>query len=417
MRFIYPTAVTDDSLVSSTVPENDHAEWSGSATYAVGTRVIKTATHRVYESLADSNTGNDPESSPLQWANAGATNRWAMFDSAVGSRTEAFGSLVVVLALGVETDGLGILDVLADTITVEMREAGTVIYSRTVTTADPAVPEASVLLTDMPASLYATVTVTLTGEDLHIGTIALGAMVDIGGTQYGATVGIIDYSAKTTDAFGNTSVVRRAHSKRLNARLAILPGDVDRVARQLAAVRATPVLWIGSDEYQSTVVYGYYRDWSIDIAFPTLSWGTLTIEGLPDSSAEAITVSAGATFTSGLYPVDMATESTSSAMSIAAGSLNSWPVESQTSAMTITGGTLVSTGGGTYTVPFESQTAAMTITGGTLQNALVTYSVPLESQTAAMTIASGTLYLALITTTIPTEEITAGMVISSGTLT
>ena len=47
-----------------------------------------------------------------------------------------------------------------------------------------------------------------------------------------------------------------------------------------AALRATPVLWIGSESFESLTVYGFYKEFSIDIAYPTVSYCSLTIEGL-----------------------------------------------------------------------------------------------------------------------------------------
>ena len=49
----------------------------------------------------------------------------------------------------------------------------------------------------------------------------------------------------------------------------------------LADYRATPLVWIGSENaYQSLIVFGYYKDFEIDIAFPTVSYCTLSIEGM-----------------------------------------------------------------------------------------------------------------------------------------
>ena len=48
----------------------------------------------------------------------------------------------------------------------------------------------------------------------------------------------------------------------------------------VAALRATPVLWIGSESFESLTVYGFYKEFSIDIAYPTVSYCSLTIEGL-----------------------------------------------------------------------------------------------------------------------------------------
>ena len=109
----------------------------------------------------------------------------------------------------------------------------------------------------------------------------LGSCYDLGGTQYNATAGIVDYSAKSTDTFGNNTVTQRAYSKRMTAKLQIDNLIVDAVVNTLAAYRSTPIVWIGADNlYTSLIVYGFYKDFDVDIAYPTVSYCSLTIEGL-----------------------------------------------------------------------------------------------------------------------------------------
>jgi hypothetical protein len=39
-------------------------------------------------------------------------------------------------------------------------------------------------------------------------------------------------------------------------------------------------VWVGSEEYASMIVYGFYKDFSIEISYPTVSICSLEIEGL-----------------------------------------------------------------------------------------------------------------------------------------
>jgi len=50
----------------------------------------------------------------------------------------------------------------------------------------------------------------------------------------------------------------------------------------LAALRATPAVWVGSDNYQLSplVVFGYCKDFSINVAYATHSTATLEITGM-----------------------------------------------------------------------------------------------------------------------------------------
>jgi hypothetical protein len=83
-----------------------------------------------------------------------------------------------------------------------------------------------------------------------------------------------------TNDFGVTSVTKRGYAKRLNARVKLPSAAVDEVSRRLSAVRATPVIWIGAPGYDESVIYGFYKDWSIDVAHWNVSFCQLTIEGL-----------------------------------------------------------------------------------------------------------------------------------------
>jgi hypothetical protein len=58
-------------------------------------------------------------------------------------------------------------------------------------------------------------------------------------------------------------------------------GIVDNVQYLLSDLRAEPVLWIAAkDQYELLTVYGFYRDFNIDIAYTNNSVCSLQIEGL-----------------------------------------------------------------------------------------------------------------------------------------
>ena len=108
----------------------------------------------------------------------------------------------------------------------------------------------------------------------------MGTTVEIGDTLAGVGISITDYSKKSTDDFGVTSVVERSYARRIESQILVENKRIDFVAKQLASVRATPAVWIISDARAATVAYGFYKDWSIDIPYPTHSQARLMIEGL-----------------------------------------------------------------------------------------------------------------------------------------
>lgn len=284
MRVIQPSPMTDAVLVSSSVAETEHAEWSATTTYGVGARVIKAAAHRVYENARFNNVGRDPATaSAADWIDLGSTNRWAMFDQAVGSATTAAGGITVTLAPLAPADALAVLDLSAETVRVQVALGGTSLYDRTQSTSTAGVRRTSLLFLDLPAREGARFTVTASSGSsapVAVGTLIVGGVLELGTTEASPSIGISDFSRRVTDDFGVTTVVPRSWAKTMTLRTKVDTGDVDEVQRRVAAMRAVPALWIGEEGYDSLIVYGFFRSFSIDLALPRISYCSFGIEGL-----------------------------------------------------------------------------------------------------------------------------------------
>lgn len=138
--------------------------------------------------------------------------------------------------------------------------------------------------TDTGLPLYGgmevTVIVSSPGSWIGIGGVIVGLSKTLGETDFGATVGIIDYSVKGVDTFGNATITQRAYSKRGTFTVVIDANKTDTTELFLASIRATPSIFIGSDLFESTVIYGFYKDFSVVIAQPTKSICNIEVEGL-----------------------------------------------------------------------------------------------------------------------------------------
>lgn len=293
MKLITPTPITDARLVSSSLPENDWAVWESGTIYWQGARVIKG--HRIWESVQANNQNRDPETTAAGWwLDVGPTNRWAMFDSTVGTRSTADTSMTWTLAPG-RADSLVLLDLDAATVTVTQRSGATVISSREINTIDntgiadwydyffaPIYQADFVAITDLPVFGESTLEITVSkySGEVSCGVCVAGLQADLGTTLASPSVGINDYSRKSTDDFGNTSLVQRDFAKRQAARLVVDNRELDRVFRTLAAARATPAVWVGDRDYSALILYGWFRDFEIDIAYATVSYCTINIEGM-----------------------------------------------------------------------------------------------------------------------------------------
>lgn len=309
MKFIRPTTINDARLTSSTVPETDYPAWNAATNYTVGTRVTRAVAgvHKNFENLIAGVNATLPELATTgatpRWLDLGATNRWAMFDGKVGTATSATDSLTVVLTPG-RFNSLALMQVDAGLITVVLTVDSVSVYSASInmTTGnavgdwyqyfyEPVYQQDALVITDLvdaslldiPAYSEGVLTVTLskTSGTVSIGALIVGLYADLGTTQYQPTIGIVDYSRKDTDAFGNTAVLQRTYSKRMSASVVTLKSDIDNVARLLAQYRSTPLVWVGAGNlYTSMIIYGFYKDWEISI--DNYSFGTLSlqVEGL-----------------------------------------------------------------------------------------------------------------------------------------
>jgi len=288
-NFVYGT-----DLVSTTATET-YATWSGATTYVLADRKVYGL--YIYESLQAGNLNHQPDTSPTWWVLVGPNNKFAMFDLATSTATTKASPLTVV----VDTDAinsLALIGLIGTELTISMTDGagGPTVYTNTINLNDnslvvdwytyfftPFVQIGDVVLTDLPSYNNSRVTMLLTGGGtVQIGELIYGLLYDLGSTEYGATVGIIDYSRKNTDEFGTTTFIERAFSKRMNATFMLDNTQLNFVQRLLASVRAIQCVYIGSEDedYAPLIVYGFYKDFTINIQYSTKSYCSLEVEGL-----------------------------------------------------------------------------------------------------------------------------------------
>lgn len=297
MQVVKPVEFTDGMITSNSLVDLNPT-WSSATTYTAGALV--TYNKRTYESLQASNTNHDPASSPTWWIDTGPSNKWAIFDNQVSTVSTATTSFTLVFKPG-QVDTIAVLNVFASEVSLIVKDepGGAIIYDSSQSLDGSVVFDwyqyfffdASSLRTQaifrgipLVANCEATLTVSIDGvSEVYAGQIVAGMTSDLGHTQYGLSAGILDFSKKETDEYGNTSFVVRSYSKRMNPTIYISNDELNRVQRVLYSLRAVPALWIASDEpllEETTVVFGFYRDFSTEITYPTYSACTMEIEGL-----------------------------------------------------------------------------------------------------------------------------------------
>jgi hypothetical protein len=295
---VKPLAITAAMLTSTDVPENDYAEWNSGTTYAKDARVIIASMHKVYQSLQASNTNKDPTNAlnSTWWIEVGPTNRWKLFDTSNSTQTTKATSLSYRITPGVAINCVALLNCIATTVRIQVVDPvrGTV-YDKTTSLAGtiPApnwydyffstpTPLDQVIALDVPPCVNAYVQIDMTGTTCSVGVLMMGYQNPLGvnNVKWGARAGMLDYSRKDTNTWGDTILTQRAYSKKREWAMEVPNAMIDEVERQLIAVRATACLWVGYQDYAVTTVFGFYRDWDITISYPDFSDCTLTIEGM-----------------------------------------------------------------------------------------------------------------------------------------
>jgi hypothetical protein len=298
LTVVQPLGVTDATLTSSTVPENDYAVWNAGTAYSIGNRVIRTSTHRIYERVVAGTTATPPENDSVNWLNVAPTNRWAMFDTVNSTATTQASSIVVEITPNAVFNSVSLLNIVASSVRVEVIDtvSVTTIYDQTfnmfnngkVTSwyayfYEPVVQKTNLIVTDLPSigTAKLKITISVASGNASCGTCIFGLQRFFGnGIELGASVGIQDYSRKERDAFGNFILVPRSFAKRGKFQMEIENTQIDAFQDFMASIRTTPVLWIGYAPYTCTAIYGFYKDFDVVIAYHNSSDCNLEIEGL-----------------------------------------------------------------------------------------------------------------------------------------
>ena len=293
MNVINPTTITS-GMVTSTTATNVDADYVPATAYALNSKC--TYNNVIYLCIQGPATGQQPDISPLYWTAQGPSNKWAMFDDQVSTATTATTSLTTVLQPGI-CNAVAFQGLIGSTLTFTMQDGsgGATVYSKTINLDGTVISDwyqyfyeatvqlAEVALTDIPPYSSAYMTIAITGGGtVGVGVVTAGTDYDLGETLTGATVSIIDYSVKQTSALGVNTFVRRNYSKRMSVQMILNNSQINKVQRVLADLRAKPAVWIGSaaPNFQPLIIFGFYRDFSIDIAYANTSYCSLEIEGL-----------------------------------------------------------------------------------------------------------------------------------------
>lgn len=282
LKVIKSISMTDAMLVATSVPETDHPVYSAATTYANGARVI--LNHKIYESVQDSNVGKDPLTTDGWWSRVSPTNRWKPFDLSSTTRLQLTGpayyeikpNTAVSAVMFIDCDGLS-------SIRVRLIEDGTTHYdtehlmrptpstpSWFAWTFEQRAPRSRLVVQDLPARPRATlrVDVDITSSAGYIGTLAFGRAYVLGeAVQYGARVGVQDFSRKQRNDYGEMELIRRGNAKTMSLQISVDNKKLDATDMLLTSLTGTPCLWIGTSRFSALSLWGVFTNWNYTVAY------------------------------------------------------------------------------------------------------------------------------------------------------
>lgn len=296
MKMIEPLAVTDAVLTATNLVEDDAPAWDVATSYAVGAQVISIATHSLYVSEVAANLGNDPDADDgSNWTRLSSTNIWKAFDQLIDDQVENDDLISYTITPTGGVSGISFFGLEADAIDIEVSLGATIYnFHQDLVNLDDVegwyswlfsgvVREKEALFLDLPYLGVGTeYKIDITGPGaIKVGQIVAGKITTIGVTEWGAQIGILDYSRKDRDSFGNAFIVERRFSRLASFPISVNAERARRVQRKMEDFRATPAVWIGDDRSEyALIIYGFYKSYTHVLAFDNHSRGLIEVEGL-----------------------------------------------------------------------------------------------------------------------------------------
>ncbi len=294
MLLIKPIVLTPAMITASNAGEPDPA-YNPATTYALGDRVYYAANSKSYECVQAPSVGRTPSTSPLYWMEAQPSNRWAMFDAEISTSTQTTGDLTATVVAGRRVNAITLHGLVGNSVTITQKNnAGEQLYQSTKTLrASPSGwyeyffaernQVSDLVFDDLLLVAGGQIEIEIMGTACSCSAVTVGTRHDIGQLQFGAQTSIIDYSRKTTSAEGVQSLQQGRYSKRVSGQLMQDKGQYIAITALLEAVRATPCVWVGVPtdiDYAPLTVLGFYRDFSIDVSYPSHHLCSIEIESV-----------------------------------------------------------------------------------------------------------------------------------------
>lgn len=231
-----------------------------------------------------------------RWIELGPNNTWAMFDGYNGTATTRDGDLIVTFEPGTRGDAMGMESLVGASARIVINDGVGDVYDRTYPLIDNSEvvdwwsfffgerrQKKSLMVTDLPQYVLApevTVTIAAASGKSAVGTLHFGRQFALGSVEAGMSLGVRDYTTKEEGVLGDYSVVKRPWSKKASPRALLSNGRVDAVQSVLADYSGTPVFSKFAPTLSAAIIFGFFNEFNIEVAYPTESLVSYEIEGV-----------------------------------------------------------------------------------------------------------------------------------------
>jgi len=325
LKVLDPINIQKYMIDMNTLDDSLYSNWSYNINYVLTEKVIDPYNSMIYECINNHLSRNTPSNDGSNWTFVSPANSMAMFDRSVNTYSEGGSSsgIYVKLTPRQRINGIALLDMVgisSATITLfylttaipggvitsttdtysygitmmrNINQPGGYVQfifnisleSRNVSNWREYFIEPYAIKTDcfigFPSRSDYQIEFTTSSANCKIGAMMLGNFVELGDVGYGVSSSIDDYSIKTTNAYGVTTLTARDYTKRVNYPITVPNWAMRRSFSTLSALRTKPAVFIGSDDYRYTpfTVYGYVSNFDVSLSFSTFSIINIEVKG------------------------------------------------------------------------------------------------------------------------------------------
>jgi len=307
-----PIKIRGAIVTASSVPYPDTGEtaWADATVYAIGdTRsyLIGDLYHKFECKLghtSDAATGKVPEAFPddvnnAYWIDLGAVNKYAPFQLERNTQNSADSPYIVSVDPGDRVGCIGIGNIVADAVTLEIYDGATVVYTEARNLIQRAVYDwytwtyapfrqvKKTLFTDLPMNSAYTFKLTFTKSSgkIKIGQIIPGVPFDIGIARETAKVMRENFSPVTRNSDGEAKINKKRNIPSNQLELLINKGALDGLLGIIDDLNSEITLWAGIVEttdgyFESVFTIGFYKQFSHSFLPPDNAAASIEIQEL-----------------------------------------------------------------------------------------------------------------------------------------